>query len=1002
MGFVFQEYNILDEFSVEDNVALALELQGKSKDRTVINEILKSVDLQDFAKRKPSTLSGGQKQRVAIARALVKNPEIILADEPTGALDSNTGRQVLESLKKLSEQKLVIVVSHDREFARLYGDRIIELKDGKVISDVTKTKVAAKCAGENVSFIGDSTLSVKDGAALTDDDMKIIKDFLTAKNGNVIIAGGEKETAAYKKVARIDESGAKETFRETTAEDIGTKTYGKEDGKLIRSKLPLRHAVKIGASGLKVKPLRLFFTVILSVVAFAFFGLLSTLTFYDPVAVSQKAFSSSGYDYYILGNQYRYTRVTYENFSETYRYESSNFTKFTPADVAAAREKYGNAYAAYTYASEGDYPYTSSFRIADVETKYSQYYRAVISMFIEVDSNASDFQLLTNTDLGKLGSNDIVISSYLFDSLAFFGMKSDTSGNLKNYADIVGKTLTLYSDYTGEAHTVTVKGVYKLNPPEKYDGIKSGSESSDSQAFKNFVSESEKGLYSGALVSPDFYGANFSSMGGKYDVDSEYIYNEFSLYVKDAGETSSDANALNFRLNTFAPYSSYPKFNDDVFFFDKSATDVSDNGMICSFDNIFMSPYIINKAALLEADAYNASYAKELEKLIDSYKGEHEAECKEYYDHRYAEYTEQGKSPEEAASAAEADLSEQICRILYESDENYDDAAKDAGYYAQNEFYRELTKNRYILARGIYYEDGFAVGGRDATEEDYSVALDYFEKVFSLSSVRFPSVNITDESGKVIYSSLSIEGFYYGLDATRLNADVFTGSALRQNLYDDYVKPFKSDKPVDEDAMNGNYTQTLTKYVVPDDAFYDYIVVPYADGEYLSALLSDERSVNADTETFFTITSPISDSLETMNMVIEIMEQVFLWAGLVMAVFAMLLLFNFISVSIADKKKEIGILRAVGARSVDIFKIFYSESLLIAVICFVLSTAACFAVCPWLNSQLASATGLEILVVGPYSVLIMLGIALLTSLIATFVPVYSIARKKPVESIRSL
>ena len=132
IGFIFQEYNILDEFTVEANVALALELQGKAKDREKIQEILRAVELENFAKRKPNTLSGGQKQRVAIARALVKEPEIIMADEPTGALDSATGRQVFDTLKKLSEDKLVLVVSHDREFAELYADRIIELKDRRV------------------------------------------------------------------------------------------------------------------------------------------------------------------------------------------------------------------------------------------------------------------------------------------------------------------------------------------------------------------------------------------------------------------------------------------------------------------------------------------------------------------------------------------------------------------------------------------------------------------------------------------------------------------------------------------------------------------------------------------------------------------------------------------------------------------------------------------------------------------------------------------------------
>ena len=141
VGFVFQEYNILDEFNVEDNIALALELQGKPKDRDKIYSILKEVELEAYAKRKPNTLSGGQKQRIAIARALVKEPQIIMADEPTGALDSATGKQVFETLKELSKTRLVMVVSHDREFAEIYGDRIVELKDGKIISDVSKVNV---------------------------------------------------------------------------------------------------------------------------------------------------------------------------------------------------------------------------------------------------------------------------------------------------------------------------------------------------------------------------------------------------------------------------------------------------------------------------------------------------------------------------------------------------------------------------------------------------------------------------------------------------------------------------------------------------------------------------------------------------------------------------------------------------------------------------------------------------------------------------------------------
>ena len=212
VGFIFQEYNILNEFSVEDNIALALELQGKPKDKKVIADLLEQVDLTGYAKRKPNTLSGGQKQRIAIARALVKSPEIIMADEPTGALDSATGKQVFDTLKKLSKEKLVIVVSHDRDFAEMYGDRIIELKDGKILSDVTKTEEQQQALTENISIVGD-TLCVKNGANLTDKEFEEIKAFLSKTDKDVIIATGERDVKTFKDVSHIKDNGDKEVFR---------------------------------------------------------------------------------------------------------------------------------------------------------------------------------------------------------------------------------------------------------------------------------------------------------------------------------------------------------------------------------------------------------------------------------------------------------------------------------------------------------------------------------------------------------------------------------------------------------------------------------------------------------------------------------------------------------------------------------------------------------------------------------------------------------------------
>ena len=143
IGFVFQNYNLIPHQSVLSNVELALTLTGVSKsernDRA--KEVLDQVGLSDQYHKKPNQLSGGQMQRVAIARALVNNPDILLADEPTGSLDSETSIQIMELLKEISKEKLVIMVTHNPELADKYSTRIVRLLDGLVTSDSTPPNI---------------------------------------------------------------------------------------------------------------------------------------------------------------------------------------------------------------------------------------------------------------------------------------------------------------------------------------------------------------------------------------------------------------------------------------------------------------------------------------------------------------------------------------------------------------------------------------------------------------------------------------------------------------------------------------------------------------------------------------------------------------------------------------------------------------------------------------------------------------------------------------------
>ena len=139
VGFVFQSFNLISHLSILDNVTLALTLSnvGEKEKIAKATEILKRVGLESQLKKKPNQLSGGQKQRVAIARALINDPEIIIADEPTGALDSGTSMQILEILKEIADSgKLVIMVTHSEKVASI-SSRVVEISDGRIISDKT-------------------------------------------------------------------------------------------------------------------------------------------------------------------------------------------------------------------------------------------------------------------------------------------------------------------------------------------------------------------------------------------------------------------------------------------------------------------------------------------------------------------------------------------------------------------------------------------------------------------------------------------------------------------------------------------------------------------------------------------------------------------------------------------------------------------------------------------------------------------------------------------------
>lgn len=196
VGFVFQNYNLITHQSILKNVEIALTLSGVSKKtrKKKAAEMLTRVGLKDHMHKRPNELSGGQMQRVSIARALVNNPDIILADEPTGALDSKTSVQIMELLKEIAKDKLVIMVTHNPELANKYSNRIVNLSDGKIVGDsnpydgkenTSETEETKKVKNKKTSM----KLSTSLGLSLNNLMTKKGRTMLTAFAGSIGIIG---------------------------------------------------------------------------------------------------------------------------------------------------------------------------------------------------------------------------------------------------------------------------------------------------------------------------------------------------------------------------------------------------------------------------------------------------------------------------------------------------------------------------------------------------------------------------------------------------------------------------------------------------------------------------------------------------------------------------------------------------------------------------------------------------------------------------------------------
>lgn len=948
IGFVFQEYNILEEFTVGQNIALALQLQGKKATSEAINQILEEVDLVGYGKRKPNELSGGQLQRVAIARALIKNPEIIMADEPTGALDSNTGIQVFNTLKKLSKNKLVLIVSHDRDFAERYADRIVEFADGKIISDVMKYQAHASTESEGVNIIEDKFINIKKGYQLTNRDLEIINRYLKDNQDNETMISFEQRTnKEMKNFAHIDNQGNRESFKVTNKNELDIRKYTKDEYKKIRSRLPYLQSLKIGASSLKTKPIRLIITILMSIIAFTMLGFLVAFANYNTADLV--ADNMSKYNVQFMKVNYAENENPDPNDDFAY-YSQKNMSVSDFDRLKSIDSNQTNFLPIYYGESEYNgvevYLNNSNYEVYEKDLLSSDYFPCKIFQgAIECDFD-KEF-LINKYNMSVLGNlpktnNEIALTKYQCQRFVVgnFLNKSEeeTSNkyeNIENCAQMIGKKIVI--NIGRKEMEMTVVGIIdtKLNDDllhnyktkEKQKDFKVSE--SNKEQFKSFQYNVKNGFASILFINKDFH--KFENPNWNW-----YSLQDVSIQNEEKGYNSS-LNYVNVLEKTNM---------DNIKFFDKSKITLNDNEIVLPLGDA---------ANIFDLYGYNSV---SLDTIPDEFKNMNKDELNDiYFNCKKNIYFNNW--------------------VTNDGNDNYCDDDYEISNYDRLYIY-----NTWFNCTAL----GDTIGNINKIE----IFKNYLNNKID---EQIKNLNGSDKQKNSLIS-------YCNYSNKEDNYDVNVVGILMPEI--DYYSLIPDEYYINysyEAVMNYNLLKKLNyeKTKLINCAIGNKLDTNYQMKKYLRKIIKTKNGYNV-----FEVDSPSAYKINSVGNILIMLKKMFLGIGIVVMILASFLLMNYISQSINNKKKEIGVLRAVGARGIDVYGIFFHETMIIAFINLIFASIATFALTYGINIYLVKKLQYDfnVLIFSYLQIVAIVIVSILSALLASFLPVFRIARKRPIDAIR--
>ncbi len=897
VGFVFQEYNLLQDFTVAGNLALALELQGtvgkkaRAKTNAAVSRVLEQVDLAGYERRKPRELSGGQKQRVAIARALVKEPRIILADEPTGALDSKTGSQVLDVLKRLSREKLVVVVSHDRGFAEKYADRIIELVDGRVVRDDLQESAEDAAA---VTY-SNTAVRLQQGAPISPEEWDKLRQYIEDKEGDTLLSIGSK----YMKP---------ETISHIAAEKI----------QLINAKLPMKTALQMGLHGIKRKKLRLTMVVALCLVALLLFGMSDMFMSYDD----RITLANSLYDNH--AKTAAFPKETYLQYPDVSGWYGDYL--LTDEDIAQlAQELDVPVKGVYcppivSMSLESNYYYTSA-----QATNYGLYAEKIVGFMdcTKLDLKQYDLDLLFGS-LPDGSKDEIAISKYVAESFVLADYRPATpevSICLKTEKNLSKEERSYHKEISWSEYLKLDKAALEAEGKTVSIWVSTSAEAKEILSVEAMVG---KTLFLGlreykitGIIDTGFDTARYAEVT-EQDLRSEEDGGDLLAYIR----ASELAYEREYGLHCVA-------------FVGKGKT----------------AQIAAGYPKVLSIDGMSLQFETELDDNIGSFTA--------------------------TTIARMSDVDQTLVNFIWRGE--------GRTYYTGNPT-QEVTvfEEKATLAdTEVILPMEFAT--RTVTLSGGKICFDYVQKEGAFPASYQPSkakaalyaidVQFEDNRTKISKTGISAVGRYsqghayeslYGLGSTILVSDALF-----------------------EEISQGR------------EGTYAYAVTPMPkEKAAIQALVNRARDGNAGVR--YPIMNAISYELEAMNETFATLAALFRYIAIGMAVFAALMFWNFISGSISQKKKEIGIMRALGARGRDVFLIFFTESFIVAVACFLLGSLLTFGMSLAGNMVIRNTIGilLSLLTFTPRQAILICLLSFAVAVIGSSLPIWCIAKKKPVDAIR--